>query len=430
MHNQWHCPIVVCFILLTGLVSCDTTNSLEQIPPEYADLPGTLIARDTVWAGELQLKGQYYVMPGVTLTIQPGTTVKWEYHNDNIEDVGALITLPADRSLFEDGSRPSGKLVAEGTASAPIVFTSARTQKRSGDWGGIILAGDAPVSADGGTGRVEGLPQTIRYGGENPLDDSGSLRYVRMEYLGYGFAPGSEINGLSLYGIGSNTTLEYLQVYKSTDDGFEWFGGTVNANYLVSMYADDDSFDIDQGWSGYGQFWLAVQEDGADNGVEADGTAGNFDGPEIFNMTLIGHGDREGDDSNNGMHLRNGFKGLISNTLIYRFGGQPWQLDDAALTNYQDDVLKLNDILIFGNGSWKSGDLDIFTDSFQEADPLFPNPIAPDFNFKPQIEASLFGNTPPDNGFFDTNAVFIGAFMPFSSSDWLDNANWVRLTDD
>lgn len=102
--------ILIINIMVTG---CSDMNSLERVPSEYADLPGLLIDRDTVWTGELRLKGQYYVLPGVTLTITPGTSVRWEYHNNNIEDVGALITLPADNVSFEDGPRPSGKLMAD-----------------------------------------------------------------------------------------------------------------------------------------------------------------------------------------------------------------------------------------------------------------------------------------------------------------------------
>lgn len=422
-------------MLIYFFVSCDTTTSLENIPKEYAELPGTLIARDTLWSGELRLKGQHYVLPGVTLTIEKGTTVKWEYHNNNIEDVGALITLPADRTLFEGGAKSSGRLIANGTAEEPVVFTSSRIQKKPGDWGGIILSGDAPTYREGGTGKVEGLPQEIRYGGNNPLDDSGSMTYVRIEYVGFGLAPGSEINGLSLYAVGNSTILENIQVYKSTDDGFEWFGGTVNAKYLVSMYSDDDSFDMDEGWKGNGQFWLAIQADGADSGFEADGIGvsnrdpQNNSGPSIYNVTLIGRGKTEGNDGNIGMNMRDGFTGSISNTLIYNFGGAPWRMDEATFAKYEQGNLQYQRMLIYQNGPWADNDALLFVDDFLEEDPQFANPGAPEFNYMPKAPTATEGIYPPNNGFFNTEANYIGAFDPGSSLLWFTQGNWIRRSD-
>lgn len=426
--------VAVTIILLCFFInSCSDTNSLEGIPSEYADLPGTLIPRDTVWAGDLRLKGQYYVMPGVSLTILKGSTVSWEYHNNNINDVGALITLPADRTTFEDGPRPSGRLIANGTADEPIIFTSSRSNKFAGDWGGIILAGEAPNNIEGGEGRVEGLPQIIRYGGDNTKDNSGGLRYVRIEYVGFGLQPGSEINGLSLYSVGSETTLEHIQVYKSTDDGFEWFGGTVNSKYLVSMFSDDDSFDMDLGWSGKNQFWLGIQTDGADSGFEVDG---NIDGGTdetnslIYNVTLIGHGATEGQDVNAGMNLRNTFKGSINNTLIYNFGGAPWKLDESTLASHEQGLLRFNSMLINGNGEWETNNGSPFSEDFVETDPDFIEPNSPAFNFTPQAALARQGILPPRNGFFDTAATYIGAFDPDTVSPWINEGNWVRFTDD
>ena len=430
--NNFLVAIALCLFCIF-IYSCSDTNSLEGIPSEYADLPGTLIPRDTVWAGDLRLKGQYYVMPGVTLTILKGSTVIWEYHNNNIEDVGALITMPADRVSFEGGPRPSGKLIANGTADEPIVFTSSRSTKFAGDWGGIILAGEAPNNIEGGEGRVEGLPQTIRYGGDNSMDDSGSLRYLRIEYVGFGLQPGSEINGLSLYSVGSETTLEHIQVYKSTDDGFEWFGGTVNSKYLVSMFSNDDSFDMDLGWNGKNQFWLGIQADGADNGFEGDGNiTGNSDetNPVIYNATLAGHGPTEGQDINAGMNLRNTFKGSINNTLIYNFGGAPWKLDASTFSNYEQESLQFDSMLIYENGEWETNDGTAFSDDFIDTDPDFFNSSPPAFNFTPQAVSAAQGISPPDNGFFDIEADYIGAFDPDATAPWIYEGVWLRFNDD
>lgn len=423
-------------LLLTCVLftACIDSNSLEVVPAEYAELPGMLIDQDTVWAGELTIKGQYYVLPGVTLTIRPGTTVNWVYHSNNIEDVGALITLPADNVSFEDGPRPSGRLFAEGTAENPIVFTSAHEPKRAGDWGGIVLAGDAPNNLQTGSGRVEGLPQTIRYGGDNSGDDSGSLSYVRIEYGGFGFAPGSEINGLSLYSVGNGTDIHHIQVYKSKDDGFEWFGGTVNTRYLVSMYNEDDSFDFDQGWTGQNQFWFGLQGETADKGIEADGSMPDVTAedlrPVIYNLTLIGR-DGEGTDiNNNGMHFRNGFKGEIKNSIISRFDGSPWLLDAGTVTTYDQQLLSLGNIMLHDNGDWSGNDASVFEADYVQENPDFLNPGSPEFNYIPASEASKAGSSFPATGFFDANAIYLGAFNPGSQIPWIAEGNWVRTSDD
>lgn len=430
---------VILFTLLfsSGILffaTCDTTNSLENVPSEYTDLPGTLIPRDTVWSGQHRLKGQHYIMPGVTLTIEKGTTVEWEYHNGNIKDVGALITLPADLFQFEGGPRPSGRILAAGEPDEPIVFTSARPLKEAGDWGGIILAGNAPVKRQQGSGRVEGLPQTIRYGGNNPEDNSGVLSYVRIEYVGFGFAPGSEINGLSLYGVGSNTQLDHIQVYESTDDGFEWFGGTVNARYLLSIYSDDDSFDVDEGWEGSGQFWLAIQKDGADNGLEADGYSASVEGestfPAIFNATFIGHGSVEGNDVNAGLNLRNGFTGTIANSIISNFGGPALKTDISTISRCESGSLNLKALLINDSGSFDSDTECLVAEDFMEEDPRFVNPGFPAFNYIPNALAATAGIRIPDNGFFDTEVTYIGAFDPENTTSWISQGSWVRLAND
>jgi len=433
--NNWEKSLILFFILpLYLLTGCNVSSSLENIPVEYTRLPGTLIPRDTVWSGQHRLKGQHYVMPGVTLTIEEGTSIEFEYHNNNIEDVGALITLPADPFQFEGGPKPSGRIVAAGSPDEPIVFTSARSVKKAGDWGGVILAGNAPVKGEQGSGRVEGLPQTIRYGGNNPEDDSGILSYVRIEYVGFGFAPGSEINGLSLYGVGSDTQLDHIQVYESTDDGFEWFGGTVNARYLISMYSDDDSFDVDEGWDGSGQFWLAIQKDGADNGLEADGYLSSSDGlstvPAIVNATFIGHGTIEGNDVNAGLNLRNGFTGTVVNSIISNFRGPALQADASAISRCEEGSLNLKALLINDSGSFDPDTGCLGVEDFVVEDPLFVSPGSPAFNYIPDASAVAGGIRPPDNGFFDTEATYIGAFDPKSTTSWISLGSWVRLADD
>ncbi len=422
-------------LLLAGCGDDNPVNGEEnrnEIPPVYQNLPGTLISSDTTWSGNLTLSGQHYVLPGVTLTIEEGTTVEWSYHNDNVSDVGVLITLPADAENFEDGARSSGRLVAEGTPDEPIVFTSARGNKQPGDWGGIIMVGDAPNNISGGEGEVEGLPQSIRYGGSNANDDSGVLRYARIEYVGYGFTSDSEVNGLSLYSVGSQTQLDHIQVYKCTDDGFEWFGGAVNARYLISMYNDDDSFDMDEGWTGKGQFWVALQADGADNGFESDGVktlgSGDETNPTLYNVTLIGHGATEGGDPNYGMRLREEFTGSLNNFIITDFGGFSWKVEDDTEQKYASGELSFESMLIHNNGGWDEGDADRFAGDYTEADPQFTDRA--NFDLRPQAPEASAGQAvaPPNDGYFDASADYPGAFAP-GGANWLTEGSWVRMDD-
>ncbi|WP_018126866.1 hypothetical protein [Balneola vulgaris] len=400
----------------------------NEIPELYASLPGTVIANDTTWAADMTLTGQYYVLPGVTLTIEPGVTVSFTYHNNNIDDVGAIITLPADESNFET-PRASGRLVAEGTASNPIVFTSARAEKQPGDWGGIVLAGEGINNIEGGRGEVEGLPDAIQYGGSNNADDSGILKYVRIEYVGFSFVEGSELNGLSLYSVGSGTTLEYIQVYKCTDDGFEWFGGSVNAKYLISAFNDDDSFDMDEGWNGKGQYWLAVQTAGADNGFESDGRktlgSGNATSPTLYNVTLVGltqdGSTKDAEDKNYGMRLREEFEGELENFIITDFESLSFKIEDDTRAAFPT-ALSIDNTIVWNNGGFaNSADSTDFGAVTMEQDPGFTSASTFDFS----VANPVTGATPPSDGFFNTSATHVGAF---GSTNWATGA-WVRWND-
>ena len=250
------------------------------------------------------LSGGIHVKNGATLKIPAGVTIIAK-HDDVVDYI-----------LIEQGA----KIDAQGTASNPIVMTSEK--KEPGAWGGIHICGYAHTNAEGGTGSSEigGAP----YGGNNDADNSGTLRYVRVEYTGFAFDEEHEANGITFYGVGNGTTLEYLEAYKGTDDGFEWFGGTVNAKYLVSVSNSDDSFDWTEGWSGKGQFFVAYQEDPATLGytcdclIEADNYDKNMDAtpiscPTLANLTLIGANNDEG---KRGIRLRAGTQAKIYNALV------------------------------------------------------------------------------------------------------------------
>ncbi len=411
--------------------SCDNSTGggdEGEVPEIYASLPGTLIDEDTIWDEDQTLTGQYYVLPGVTLIIEAGVTVGFTYHNNNIDDVGAIITLPADPENF-DTPRASGRLVAEGTANNPIVFTSARSTKQPGDWGGIVLAGEGVNNIEGGKGEVEGLPDAIQYGGTNNADDSGILKYVRIEYVGFSFVEGSELNGLSMYSVGSGTTLEYIQVYKCTDDGFEWFGGAVNAKYLISAFNDDDSFDMDEGWNGKGQYWLAVQTAGADNGFESDGRktlgSGSATSPTLYNVTMVGltqdGSTKDAEDKNYGMRLREEFEGELENFIISDFDDLSFKIEDDTRSNFGQS-LTIGNTIVWNNGGFANvADSTDFGAVTMDQDPLYTN--AATYDFRPTV--TVTGATPPNDGFFNTSATFVGAF---GTTNWA-TGNWVRWND-
>lgn len=236
--------------------------------------------KQTLKKGTYILKGWVYIADGAELTIEPGTIIKG--------DKQTKASLIAERG---------GKLIAQGTATEPIVFTSeeAKGNRRPGDWGGIILCGKAKNNKS--EIQIEGGPRT-KHGGNDDADNSGVLSYVRIEFAGYPFQTDQEINGLTLGSVGSGTKIDHVQVSYSNDDSYEWFGGTVNCKYLIAYKGWDDDFDTDNGFSGKVQFGLAVRDSkladvSQSNSFESDNNAdGSNSEPHtsaVFsNMTFIG----------------------------------------------------------------------------------------------------------------------------------------------
>ena len=215
------------------------------------------ITTSTTWSGVVLLSAQCFVKNNSTLTILPGTIILGD---KAVSGAGLFIT---------NGS----KLIAVGTVSNPIVFTSNQAPgvRGLGDWGGVVLMGLAPNNSPAGTGTlsnpagtnyVEGLPisSDTQYGGSNTNDNSGNLQYVRIEFGGYVYQPNKEINGLTFCAVGNATTIDYIQCSFTNDDSFEWFGGNVNCKHLVAYRGLDDDFDTDNGYSGYVQFCLGVRD--------------------------------------------------------------------------------------------------------------------------------------------------------------------------
>ncbi|PJJ54497.1 T9SS type A sorting domain-containing protein [Hymenobacter chitinivorans] len=272
--------------LVSQAQTCPSTASnVISVGLGRPDKSGFEITQNTTWTRNniYLLNGAVYVNDGVTLTIESGTIIKGDLTNQ-----GALII------------RQGGKINAAGTASQPIVFTSNQPagSRGPGDWGGLIICGRAPVNLPGNPTIEGGVVAT--FGGTNAADNSGVLQYVRIEYAGIAFLPNNEINGLTLGGVGSGTTIDHIQVTASGDDSFEWFGGTVNAKYLIALGSTDDDFDTDNGFSGRVQYGLAIRDPrrgdfasgGVSNGFESDNDAtGTANAPQtsaVFsNMTIL-----------------------------------------------------------------------------------------------------------------------------------------------
>lgn len=247
------------------------------------------ITSNTTWtAGNTYaLGGQVYVKNNATLTIEPGVVIA-----SQVLGAGLFVTK-------------GSKLIAEGTVTSPIVFTSGKTagNRNRGDWGGIILLGNGAYNINSGVNNIEGIaptPDTQFGGGLTPddTDNSGSLKYVRIEYAGYNYGVNQEINSLTMGAVGSGTKIDYVQVSYANDDSFEWFGGAVNAAHLVAFNGLDDDFDTDNGFSGQVQFCLAIKEprsaDISDsNCFESDNSSNSTAGTKfttaVFsNCTLVG----------------------------------------------------------------------------------------------------------------------------------------------
>ncbi|HET7747465.1 MAG TPA: hypothetical protein VFM29_09205, partial [Vicinamibacteria bacterium] len=293
-------------------------------------------------ANHYLLRGAVFVEEGVTLTIQAGTRV--------VGEAGSVGTLIVKRG---------GRLMAIGTREQPIVFTSDQPvgQRARGDWGGIIINGRAPVNIPGGEGVGEA--DTGIYGGDDPNDDSGSLRYVRVEFAGTEFSPDNELNGIAFQGVGRGGRYEFIQVHMNKDDGLEWFGGTADIKYAVVTNAADDSFDWTFGWSGRGQFIVVSQRgDDSDNGIEADNNEFGNDflpraHPEIYNITLCGDPDRnEGGESTRGFLLRRGTAGTIRNFVLQGFKNVGIEVNgNSTLAQATAGTLRVSHGVIFNSGS-------------------------------------------------------------------------------
>ncbi len=416
-------------------------------------LPSFLFSQDIILKGDinenmaLSSKNAYLlfanvrVNPPYTLTIEKGTVIYGDYFSG-----GTLII------------KPGAKIIAEGSVEEPIIFTSSNTKEGSttkpswGDWGGLVILGNAPINNPGGKEYYTGIGDL--YGGNIIDDSSGMLKYIRIEYAGTSFSLSYKYNGLGLAGVGNKTIIENIQVAYSLADSFGWFGGTVNCKNLVSYKSWDDDFDFNLGYSGKLQFLFALRDPEIANlSPESNGFESDNDGsgsvneprtsPTVYNATIIGPIKNAQTNYNRffrrGMHLRRSSQSSFYNTLIM---GWPtgllidgkttaqeaqkgnWVLKNSIIagsrikdldTTKTDGSFDINSWFINNdNRTFAANDEVKLIDPFNTTN---PNPFPG--NDSPALTGAA---SPPDNGFFDTSASYVGAFK---DNNWLEG--WTKF---
>ncbi|MDR1878832.1 MAG: hypothetical protein LBQ64_04635 [Bacteroidales bacterium] len=441
-----------CVVLLMAS-ACEETKPEPEPETPPIDASVTTVEGDitgnTTWksTNKILLKGFVYVVDGATLTIEAGTVIKG--------DKNTKATL-----IIE----PGGKIMAEGTKTNPIIFTSnqAAGQRDYGDWGGIIICGKADVNPPSQM-TIEGGPRT-KYGKGagftiNNDDNSGVLKYVRVEFAGIEYATDNEINGITFGGVGRGTTIDYVQVSYCGDDSYEWFGGTVNCKHLIAFRGWDDEFDTDNGFSGKLQFVLGLRDPNVadkskSNGFESDNDAGGssnqpYTKPVFSNASMFGPYSTTSNittpTGGNGtfqasMHLRRSTKLNVYNSV---FAGWPEGLyvDGAAgdaQTHATNGELMVKNCILSGmlknyhaafDSTYfnrQSGSNSVYAqnselkiqDPFNLHNPKFTlqsgSPLAG--------KSNLFSDAPLQDAFFDRSVNYIGAF---GTEDW--TSGWANF---
>ena len=398
---------------------------------------------------EYLLHGFIYVLNGSVLNIEAGTVIKAAPGQD--ANTSALIVTRG------------GKIFANGTAAEPIIFTAEEDDVndpndlplfRRGLWGGIVILGktvlNTSVDAAGNAASpkyevFEGLPDrqingqfVNRFGGDDDNDNSGVFRYVSIRHAGVVFQPNKELNGLSLGAVGRGTTIEYVEAFATADDGFEFFGGTVNTKYLVSAFNDDDAFDTDMGYRGKNQFWFSIQEPGRkDHGGELNGepngaavNAEPIAAFEVYNATWIGAGTNA--TANRGMTIREYAAPKFYNSIFTEFGGSAVRVDAKSAVHLTSGLLDLRDNIFW---NFATNGTPVALAETAEAQVLFTDTARNNLNINPLLRGisrtnngaldprpaagspALATTRPaPNNGFY-SEANYKGAF---------NGVNWAR----
>ncbi len=359
-------------------VTAASETSLTVTIPEVTAL-GIYDMAVTVGDNTFEATETFKIFPANAVFIQDGDVESGTWSSDNVYVIDGYVFVEGDLVIepgtvvmgttnpFVDDNATSlvittaGTIDAEGTPQDPIIFTSENDQEAIGgeanldgtntkEWAGLIILGEGVLGAESDVLQIEGIPDgedRALYGGDNDADDSGTLKYVSIRFSGAEIGPGDEIQGLTLGGVGSGTTIEYIDIFASSDDGIEIFGGSVNIKYVSVAFEEDDSFDFDLGWNGYGQYLFGIQRsDDADHGGEWDGAKPDdnerFVNARIYNATLLGRGLEEAtedESSSQAILMRDGNAISLYNSIIGDFNRKAIQIEDNGEENDSYDKL-------------------------------------------------------------------------------------------
>ncbi|MEJ2755525.1 MAG: hypothetical protein P8104_06765 [Gammaproteobacteria bacterium] len=397
-----------------------------------------IVSNEKWQAGQVYvLEGIIYVSEGAVLSIDAGVTIKG---------------TPGSALVVTRGSQ----LLARGTKSKPIVFTSSAEKRlrQPGDWGGVVLLGNASMNEI--SAQIEGIdPSEVRgqYGGNVENSSCGVLEYVRIEYAGFALHANNELNGLTLGACGTNTVIHNVQVHKAMDDGIELFGGGVDLKNIVITGAGDDGLDWDKGWHGRVQFMVVQQDvDRGDNAIEGDSHDNDLASyprsePTLANLTLVGGFSK--DKAQRGIVLRRGTGGHFENVLLTGFSAEAIDIRGAeSAQNARRGVLTFKALMIFNTG--KDGNM-FFQDERNTDDDkgfdekaYFSNTERVRLGLNPGLSARMLAkhnfsprhldllqrevaSKPVQGEFWDDGAQYIGAVPAQAKRTWL--AGWTRFTD-
>ncbi|WP_306639719.1 T9SS type A sorting domain-containing protein [Sanyastnella coralliicola] len=435
-----------------GFLSSADNDDCDQTIVVSDDGSGT---GTTTWkaCNTYVLDGFVFVNDGQCLTIEPGTVIKGMAGTG--ADASALVVARG------------GKIFAEGTPNNPVIFTfeadpldGSVPYDTRGQWGGLIVLGNAELNSEPGETQIEGIPETEErglYGGTDNEDNSGVIRYISVRHGGSDIGAGNEINGITLGGVGSATTIDYVEVVSNADDGIEFFGGTARVKHAAVAFCGDDSFDYDEGWRGQGQFWFTVHDDTdgeGDRGGEHDGGTNPEDGapyatPMIYNATYMGRGM---DAGKRALTFRDNAGGQYHNSIFYNWGRgvdienlpsgqdsyQRFQDGELVIANScfydvvsadatAEDIFKIS----MGSGWASESDsteaLNASTAAFQASFASNGNEVAdPQLNYEIEEGSEMLmvkpeGNVDADpaEGDWYTAAAYKGAFDPSEECTWL-----------
>ncbi|MDO5614722.1 MAG: hypothetical protein Q4G16_00905 [Cruoricaptor ignavus] len=439
---------ILSLAVLTTFASCSSDRGGDEVDPTptpsaVVELKGDLSTQTLKKDTKYLIVGQVFVRSGQTLTVEPGTVI--------YGDKATKGVLVIDRG---------GKLNAVGTAAEPIVFTSGQpvgTRDR-GDWGGLVILGNAPVNQN--EPAIEGIAPAVIFGGTDANDNSGALKYVRVEFAGIELTPNNETNSITLGGVGKGTEMEYCQVSFGGDDGFEWFGGTIDGKHLISFATWDDDFDVDYGYTGNNQFGVAVRypsyaDQSGSNGFETDNgpndnvtsllTTGTFS-----NFTIIGPKLTSNQSINanfqHALDMRRRTAVTIANSVFAGFPRGLRMNQASVLTNYQNNTGALfNNVMLANTQTFSAGsgmnvaDVEAYWNLANETSTssdyaavlsawglnsniFFGNNVATAYSSNPTFEVTSGTLT---TGADFTNAKVSGAFFTkvayrgaFGSTDW------------